>query len=226
MDGLTEALPLRVGVTLRVAEVEALREAEAVADALRLLLSDGEEVPLPLLDGVALLLPLLDGVALLLPLLDGVVLLLLLLLAVNEAVALEEGEREPLPEALASTLALGDLLAVGVGVPLQMHWLLTGAPQATRQQSCGQVVVVMLGEELAVLLALVELEAATEGERLADVELLGVSLGVPEEDGVTVGSSEALPLMLASTEAEGLLDGLTVALALGESDRQTQTMAG
>jgi len=178
-----------------------------VQDALTL----AETVPLPLA-----VVPLLDGVALLLP----------LLLAVDEVVALEESEGEPLPEALTSTLALGDLLAVGDGVPSQMHWPLTGAPQATRQQSCGQVVVVTLGEELAVLLALAELEAATEGEALAVAERLGVSLGVPEADSVAVGSREALPLPLASTEAEERAVGLTDALALAERDRQTQTMAG
>ena len=54
----------------------------------------------------------------------------------------------------------------------------------------------MLGEELAVLLALADVEAATEGEALAVAELLGVSLGVPEADQPAEG--EALPVAGAS----------------------------
>ena len=139
-------------------------------------------------------------------------------LSVSEAERVVEGDvvgvrlRPVVGEGLGLTVgesAVAEALGDGVGVPKHTHRPLAVEPQATKQHSCGQTVIVTLGEMVGVAVVGRLAETETDGE--GEAETVGDRVADTEADTEgTVGEGELLAVWLAVDDAE----------------MQTQTMFG
>jgi hypothetical protein len=217
--GVADSEVLSLAVPLGEALGDADGDGEALLEALAeelvegVALVDGEALPL----AVTLGLPLPDALTVALPLTEALTLALEEVVALCDGVCADEGETEPvavmagvpLGEAEAVSVTTGVTLGEMEGVPLQMQTPLAGAPQATKQHSCGQTVIVTLGEMVGV--AVVGRLAETEADGEGETETVGdrVADTVADTEG-TVGEGELLAVWLIVDVAE----------------MQTQTMFG